>query len=420
VNVDSRDYGAAKGNDVKDLIEMLSGPGASAGDIIKIKAVDGFYKYFDYEDVYTPEPEQGKMIITWYTKDAADGLTGERSVTDGSYNTGMRLVFFAETLNPDGKHVFGNWDMHETLANSRWHYYYDGTTMWPSSSGLSVKWVSEIIVYSSEEPEEEPSWSLTLNGTDTYTMSQQEFKSGVDCHGAVWVDGSNTWSGIPLWRLVGFVDDAVQHGAGAFNDGLAAVGYDVKVVASDGYSRTFASADVRRNDNMIIANTLNGTELPDNYYPLRLVGPGLTGGQKVAMIVQIELVNLPEAGSIDAIDVTANITAVAMVGIELDRDSINYGTLLPGESSTVETVGITNVGTVAVDVTLEVDGTDATSQNFYEQSLYIDDIIYDGAIIASIQVAGSQNVDTQLKVPLSWNETGPQNATFTFWAEASS
>jgi hypothetical protein len=309
--------------------------------------------------------------------------------------------------------------MHETLANSRWHYYYDGTTMWPSSSGLSVKWVSEIIVYSSEEPEEEPSWSLTLNGTDTYTMSQQEFKNGVDCHGAVWVDGSNTWSGIPLWRLVGFVDDEVQHGAGAFNDGLAAVGYDVKVVASDGYSRTFASADVRRNDNMIIANTLNGMELPDNYYPLRLVGPGLTGGQKVSMIVEIELVNLPEAGSIDSIDVTANVTAVAMVGIELDRDSIDYGTLLPGESSAVETVGVTNVGTVAVDVTLEVDGADATSQSFYEQSLYIDGIIYDGAIIASIQVAGSENVDTQLQVPLSWTETGPQNATFVFWAEAS-
>jgi hypothetical protein len=88
------------------------------------------------------------MIITWYTKDAADGMSGERYVTDGSYNTGMRLIFFAETLSPEGKHVFGHWDMHETLAESRWHYYYDGT-YWPSSSGLSVKWVSDIIIYSS-------------------------------------------------------------------------------------------------------------------------------------------------------------------------------------------------------------------------------------------------------------------------------
>jgi hypothetical protein len=61
----------------------------------------------------------------------------------------MRLLFFAETLSPQGKHVFGNWDMHEAMAQSRWHYYYDGTTFWPSSSGLSVKWVSDIIIYSS-------------------------------------------------------------------------------------------------------------------------------------------------------------------------------------------------------------------------------------------------------------------------------
>jgi hypothetical protein len=148
VNVASRNYGAAKGNDVKDLCEMLSTGGASPGDVIKIKAPDGFSKSFDYEDVYTPEPKQGKLIITWYTKDAGDGLAGERYVTDGSYTTGMRLLFFAETLSPEGKHVFGNWDMHETLAQNRWHYYYDGT-FWPSSSGLSVKWVSDIIIYSS-------------------------------------------------------------------------------------------------------------------------------------------------------------------------------------------------------------------------------------------------------------------------------
>jgi hypothetical protein len=42
--------------------------------------------------------------------------------------------------------------MHETLPQSRWHYYYDGSTFWPSSSGLSVKWVSNIIIYSSEPP----------------------------------------------------------------------------------------------------------------------------------------------------------------------------------------------------------------------------------------------------------------------------
>jgi hypothetical protein len=165
VNVDSRDYGACKGNDVKDLCELASG--ASPGDEIKVKAFDGFSKTFAYEDVYTPEPEQGKLVITWYTKDAEE--TGDGYVSDGSYSTGMRLIFFAETLNPDGKHVFGTWDMHETLAEKYWHYYYDGSTYWPSSSGLSVKWVNEIIIYSSEEPQPSPTPTPTPTPPTTPT-----------------------------------------------------------------------------------------------------------------------------------------------------------------------------------------------------------------------------------------------------------
>jgi hypothetical protein len=418
VNVDSRDYGAAKGNDVKDLCEMLPNGGASPGDVIKIKAIDGFSKSFDYENVYSPEPRQGKMIISWYTKDAGDGLTGERYVSDGSYSTGMRLIFLAETLNPDGKHVFGHWDMHETLPQSGWHYYYDGT-MWPSSSGLSVKWVSDIIIYSSEEPPA-ASWPLTLTGAGTYIMDQEEFEVGASCHEAVWVDGADTWSGIPLWRLVGYVDDNVQHGEGAFNDKKAGAGYEVDVIAFDGYTKTFASADVARNDNIIVANKLNGSELPVDSYPLRLVGPDLTSGQKVSMIVEIELVGLPRGDASDSLHVTANVV-MEMVGITLDRDSIDYGTLVPGGNSAVVTIRITNIGTLDCNVTLEVDGVDATAQDFYAQSLYIDGALYNiDALIASILVGLSKDVNTQVKVPPSWTKgTGAQNATFIFWAEAS-
>jgi hypothetical protein len=117
---------------------------------------------------------------------------------------------------------------------------------------------------------------------------------------------------------------------------------------------------------------------------------------------------------------TANLV-MPMVGIELDRDSIDYGTLMLGRSSTVETVGVTNTGTVDVDVTLEVNGADATAQSFYEQSLYINGAPYDiDAVIASIEAGLSEDVETQLQVPPSWGELGVQDATFIFWAEASS
>jgi hypothetical protein len=276
VNIDSRDYGAAKGTDVKDLCDLVGG--ASAGDVIKIKSPDGFNKNFAYEDVYNPEPEQGKIVITWYTADTAEGVSGYVP----EYSTGMRLLFFAETQNPDGKYVFGIWDMHETLAEEYWHYYYDGATMWPSSSGLSVKWVSDIIIYT-DEPAEEP----------------------------------------------------------------------------------------------------------------------------------------PE-GSSASLGASANIL-IPMVGIELDRTSIDYGAVGPGESSAVETVIVTNTGTYDVDVTLEVQGADATAQDFYEQSLYVNSSLYNiAAVIASILIGGSQPVDTQLQVPSTWSIPGAQDATYIFWAEATS
>jgi len=135
VNVDTRDYGRPKGTDVKDLCNLVGG--ASAGCTIRIKASDGFNQRFDCEDVYNPEPRQGRLVICWYNTDYGGYVP--------TYDTGMRLIFFADTsVNPNGWHVFGDWDMHETLPESCW-YYFNG--QWPSSGGLSVKNVSNIDIY---------------------------------------------------------------------------------------------------------------------------------------------------------------------------------------------------------------------------------------------------------------------------------
>jgi PKD repeat protein len=134
VNVGNRDYGRPKGTDVKDLCNLVGG--ATPGCTIKIKAADNFYKWFDYENVYDPEPSQGKMVVCWYNADLGYVPT---------YDTGMRLLFFADTsVNLNGWHIFGDWDMHETLPESRWHYF---SGQWPSSGGLSVQIVSNIDIY---------------------------------------------------------------------------------------------------------------------------------------------------------------------------------------------------------------------------------------------------------------------------------
>jgi hypothetical protein len=387
-----KDKGALKGTDLADLCDLV---GMNPTDEVEVVATDDFSETFAYDDVYDPEPEQGKMVVCWW-KD------GDYVPT---YADGMQLVFFAETTNGAGQYVFGNWDMHETLPEENHHYFGD----YPSSNGLSVKYIDRIRVYSHE-------WDVTLDGASTYVMDQTEFEEGVACHEATWDDGGDIWSGIPLWRLVGYVDDEEQHD---FNDALAAQGYDVKVTAVDDYNKSFNSTFVARNDDMIVANTLNGEPLPGNKFPLRLVGPGLSGSQKVGQIAKIELVGLPAGDTSASLDATTNVV-LPMVGIGLDRDSIDYGDVGPGDDSAEETVNITNVGTTDVDVTLVVIGTDTIAQEFYELSLYLDSLLYNPvAVIAHIPVPETEDVVTQLHVPSNWNHGGAQEAEFIFWAGAS-
>jgi DMSO/TMAO reductase YedYZ molybdopterin-dependent catalytic subunit len=146
-------------------------------------------------------------------------------------------------------------------------------------------------------------WSITLTGATTETVDQDYFEDGIDCgHVATYTDeNGGEWSGMPLWYLVGLVDDGQAHGSGAFNDALAAQGYSVKIIAEDGYAINFESASVAKNDEIIVANTLNGTELPETIgeknklcWPLQLIGPDVSAGQKVGGIASIELVGLPE------------------------------------------------------------------------------------------------------------------------------
>ncbi|MFP3953055.1 MAG: hypothetical protein ACLFVS_02895 [Candidatus Acetothermia bacterium] len=54
----------------------------------------------------------------------------------------------------------------------------------------------------------------------------------------------------PLSLLTRFVDEIVKYR----NDPLAEGGYEVKVTTEDGYSRTFNSRRVHRNDDMILVS----------------------------------------------------------------------------------------------------------------------------------------------------------------------
>ncbi len=151
-NVQEKDMGAVKGTDVKDLCSLVGG--MSPGDTVKIKAADGFTKTFAYENVYTPSSRQGPMVIAWYHH--AEGYVP-------GYRTGMRLVFFADnSTNPWNIHAFGNYDWYESAAPEYWYYYRQGNEKYPTTTGLSVQYVSDILIYSGSTPQDNLTRTSTI------------------------------------------------------------------------------------------------------------------------------------------------------------------------------------------------------------------------------------------------------------------
>ncbi|MDI6718624.1 MAG: argininosuccinate synthase [Methanomicrobiales archaeon] len=165
-----KDRGAVKGTDVKDLAELVGG--MQPGDEVMIHAVDGYHVEFPYENVYEPQPRQGPIVVCWYNGE--DSPIGER---DGvgyppDYFAGMRLVFFADTsTNAEGKHVFGNWDMHEVMPEEEIHLFDD---LYPSTNGYTVKWIDEVRIYSGGYHGEKGSTVKSLSGAaETTTPAVQ-------------------------------------------------------------------------------------------------------------------------------------------------------------------------------------------------------------------------------------------------------
>jgi hypothetical protein len=267
-----KSVGVVKGTDLKDLCDLVNG--ASSGDTVQVRAEDDFYRNFHYESIYGTDPDHPQFVITWWRD-------GDGYVPD--YESGMRLVFFTDDA------VFGNYDMQQYLVEDDWHYYSEGGVDYPSCHGLSVKYIDEIRIYTGEIPQ----WQLELVGATNQTVTQSYFEEGLACgnHSAEYVDGTDTWSGVPLWLLVGMVDDEEEETEThyTFNDDFAEAGYDVKVIAGDDYSWSFNSTFVARNNDLILANQLNGEPLEGDEYPLKIVGVGLSGKQRVKNVIRIEL-----------------------------------------------------------------------------------------------------------------------------------
>ncbi len=253
-----------KGVAVEELCALVGG--LAEGMAVRIEADDGYAMTISYDQIVNG-------AFTVY-----DPGTGKETTTDDT----LRVVL---TYEREGAPLSEREEgiLRLGMLNNDQMQVTDGH-WW-------VKWVNRVTIKPLEAE-----WTLHLDGTITEEMDRATFESGAapHCHLYEWQDGEGqTWSGIPLWLLVGRVDDDNPHEDKAFNRAMIDAGYSVDVVAADGYTVSFDSARFALNDDLIVAYLLDGSPLPEEYFPLRLVGEGIEKGEMIAQIAQI-VVHPPE------------------------------------------------------------------------------------------------------------------------------
>lgn len=249
-----------KGIPLEDLCGLVGG--ITEANSVSVIANDGYAMTFSYDQIAA-----GNF-------DTYDPATGENAPFDGKLWAVVAYEREGEPLpeEEDGTFRLAILGSPKMVTDGHW---------W-------VKWVETI-----EVKEAFDQWTLHLEGALSEDIDRGTFETGAapNCHGTSWTDDKDrTWTGIPLWLLAGRVDDENKHEDDAFNDDLAAAGYEINVIAGDGYTVSFDSAAVARDDGIILAHLVDDAPLEEDHWPLRLVGSSLDKSQWVGNVVAIELV----------------------------------------------------------------------------------------------------------------------------------
>ncbi len=268
-----------KGVAMTELLKAVGG--ITENDAVRVSAKDGYAMTLSYNQV---TQGSGFPIL--------DGTTGKEVAS-----TSKPVVFVA--YEEAGK------PLDDTVGPLRLGIMTSKTQV--TDGHWWVKWTQKIEVVPTVK-----AWSLQLEGAINESIDQATFEScsAIGCHGVKWTDDQNrVWEGVPLWYFAGRVDDASDtHKGDAFSDAVADKGYAVHVRASDGTVQEFTAAQVKRNNALIVAYKRDGSPLPDNQWPLRLVGSTLQKSQMVGQITKIKL-ELSAGGSTATVAPTTAPTA---------------------------------------------------------------------------------------------------------------
>jgi hypothetical protein len=228
-------------------------------------------------------------------------------------------------------------------------------------------------------------WTLQIiNAGNTYEMTKSEFESFpavtinvTDMH------GTHDWTGVPLWKLAAKNDS--DGNPDAFNETLAATNYSIKAVSTgtSPYIRcigpTASGTTISHNDNLIIANKMDGSPLTSESAPLKVIGTGLISSRFVSQLASIELVYTVN------ISTTTN-GAITPIGNTADKDGIVGVSIGSNQSCTITPDVSYHIASLTVDnVTVKP-----------VVSAYTFDNVFANHTIAATFAAGSQDWPLQL------------------------
>lgn len=247
-----------KGVDLQDLADLVGGLTDTMG--VNIVAEDGYSLSYSYDQIMNGtyiayNPVSGDELKEHDTLKAIIAYEIDGEPLNVDMDGKLRLVIISEK---DNQVTDGHW---------------------------SIKWVNKIEVRPMIVD-----WVLKVNGAIETEIDRASFESCVSCHEATWTDDvGQVWKGIELWRLMGYADDAVKHEGWSYDVKLAKAGYDVHVVAADGYETSVWSDDADRNHKWIVAMLVDGQPLDEKNFPLKFVGTGLEKKKMVGGIAKIKL-----------------------------------------------------------------------------------------------------------------------------------
>ncbi|MGA2503886.1 MAG: molybdopterin-dependent oxidoreductase [Anaerolineales bacterium] len=299
-----------KGVALKDLVAALGVPFDSSMGVV-ITAEDGYSMTFSYDQIMNGaftayDPAMGNELITHDPLTAIIAYEHNGQPLNTAEEGTLRLVVVS--ANND-QVVDGHW---------------------------SVKWVNKIEVKPVGQ-----TWTLDLQGAISSPVTRDSFQScgSPSCHGTSWQDeNGQTWVGVPLWLLVGEVDDSDSHTENAFNHTLADAGYTIDVVGGNGKTITLDSKAIKENNDILVAFMVNDGELPQQYFPLRLVGSGLQNSQMVGQITRIT-VNVPPAATPTTASAQENSGSLTISGMVNQEITLTDADLRALEIVTVNATG---------------------------------------------------------------------------------